>query len=49
MAIIKKPGMLEGMVIEIIPQGYLQDPWVWVEHQKSKIQFPIKKEDLVVL
>lgn len=48
-AVIKKPGMLEGMVVEIIPEGYLQQDCAWVEHQKSKLQFPIKKEDLVAL
>lgn len=49
MAIIKKSGVLEGVVVEIIPQGYLTEPWEWVEEQKSKVQFPIKKEDLVIL
>lgn len=49
MAVVTTKGILEGAVVEIIPEGYLQQDWAWVEHQKSKLQFPIKKEDLVVL
>ena len=49
MAVIKKPGMLEGVVVEIIPESYLQEDWEWVEHPKTKIQFPVKKEDLTAL
>ena len=49
MAVIKKPGMLEGVVVEIIPESYLQEDWEWVEHKETKIQFPVKKEDLTAL
>ena len=49
MAVVTRKGILEGVIVEIIPQGYLREPWEWVLHQNSKVQFPIKKEDLVVL
>ena len=49
MAVIAREGILEGRVVEIIPEGYLQRNWAWVQDQKSKVQFPIKKEDLVIL
>jgi len=49
MAVVTTKGILEGAVVEIIPEGYLQQGWAWVEHQKTKIQFPVKKEDLLIV
>lgn len=49
MAVIAREGILQGRVVEVIPQGYLQFPWEWVEDKKCKVQFPIKGEDLVII
>lgn len=49
MAVIAKEGILQGRVCEILPQSYLQEAWEWVEDKKCKVQFPIKREDLVIL
>ena len=48
-AVIIKKGILEGAVVEVIPEGYLQPDWAWVEHPKTKIQFPVNKEDLLIV
>ena len=49
MAVIAKEGVLQGRVCEILPQSYLQEDWTWVEDKKSKVQLPMKKEDLVIV
>ena len=49
MAVITRKGILKGAIVEVIPEGYLQQDWAWVEHPKTKIQFPVKKEDLLIV
>jgi len=49
MAVIAREGILQGRVVEVLPQSYLQPSWEWAEDKKTKIQFPIKREDLVIL
>lgn len=49
MAVIAKEGVLQGRKCEVLPQDYLQPFWAWVEDKKTKIQFPVKREDLEIL
>jgi len=49
LAVIAKEGVLQGRVVEVLPQSYLQPSWEWAEDKKTKIQFPIKREELVIL
>jgi len=48
-AVIKSGGAFDGRVIEIIPQGYLEKPYVMVEDKSTRIQFPIRQEHLLPL